>query len=73
VNRLKAITRCGMGRCQGRFCGLASAEVTAQVLNMPLEAVGRSRGQAPVKPIPLAISLAGNVAAAARDETSAPA
>jgi NADPH-dependent 2,4-dienoyl-CoA reductase/sulfur reductase-like enzyme len=73
VNRLKAITRCGMGRCQGRFCGLAAAELTAHAMNMPLEAVGRSRGQAPVKPIPLAISLAGNVAAAARDETSAPA
>ena len=23
VNRLKAITRCGMGRCPGRFCALA--------------------------------------------------
>jgi len=73
VNRLKAITRCGMGRCQGRFCGLAAAELTAHQLNAPLEAVGRLRGQAPVKPIPLAISLAGNAAAAARDETSAPA
>lgn len=73
VNRLKAITRCGMGRCQGRFCGLVAAELTAHAMDMPLEAVGRLRGQAPVKPIPLAISLAGNAAAAARDETSAPA
>ena len=32
VNRLKAITRCGMGRCQGRFCGLAAAELTAHAL-----------------------------------------
>jgi NADPH-dependent 2,4-dienoyl-CoA reductase/sulfur reductase-like enzyme len=73
VNRLKAITRCGMGRCQGRFCGLAAAELTAQTLGIPLEAVGRLRTQPPVKPIPLAVSLAGNSAAAARDETSAPA
>ncbi len=73
VNRLKAITRCGMGRCQGRFCGLAAAELTAQTLGIPLEAVGRLRAQPPVKPIPLAVSLAGNSAAAARDETSAPA
>jgi NADPH-dependent 2,4-dienoyl-CoA reductase/sulfur reductase-like enzyme len=73
VNRLKAITRCGMGRCQGRFCGLAAAELTAQELNMPLEAVGRLRGQPPVKPIPLAISLAEKAVAAAPDETSAPA
>ena len=71
VNRLKAITRCGMGRCQGRFCGLAAAELTAHALDIPLEAVGRLRAQPPVKPIPL--SLAGNPAAAARDETSAPA
>jgi len=73
VNRLKAITRCGMGRCQGRFCGLAAAELTAQTLGIPLEAVGRLRTQPPVKPIPLAVSLARNAPAAARDETSAPA
>jgi len=73
VNRLKAITRCGMGRCQGRFCGLAAAELTAHALSVPLEAVGRLRGQPPVKPIPLAISPAENAADAARDETSAPA
>jgi len=73
VNRLKAITRCGMGRCQGRFCGLAAAELTAHALNVPLESVGRLRAQAPIKPIPLAIGPAGNSAAAARDETSAPA
>jgi NADPH-dependent 2,4-dienoyl-CoA reductase/sulfur reductase-like enzyme len=58
VNRLKAITRCGMGRCQGRFCGLAAAELTAQTLKVPLEAVGRLRAQPPVKPLPLGISRA---------------
>jgi NADPH-dependent 2,4-dienoyl-CoA reductase/sulfur reductase-like enzyme len=73
VNRLKAITRCGMGRCQGRFCGLPGAELIAHALNVPLEAVGRLRGQAPVKPIPLSISPAGNAVAAAHGETSAPA
>jgi NADPH-dependent 2,4-dienoyl-CoA reductase/sulfur reductase-like enzyme len=73
VNRLKAITRCGMGRCQGRFCGLAAAELTAHELNVSLEAVGRLRMQPPIKPIPLAISPAENAAGAARDETSAPA
>jgi len=55
VNRLKAITRCGMGRCQGRFCGLAAAELTAHELNISLEAVGRLRGQPPVKPLPLGV------------------
>jgi NADPH-dependent 2,4-dienoyl-CoA reductase/sulfur reductase-like enzyme len=58
VNRLKAITRCGMGRCQGRFCGLAAAELTAQELNVPLDSVGRLRVQPPVKPIPLNLAQA---------------
>jgi len=73
VNRLKAITRCGMGRCQGRFCGLAAAELTAQTLGLPLEAVGRLRVQPPVKPLPLAITPAETAPAAAPDGTSAPA
>jgi NADPH-dependent 2,4-dienoyl-CoA reductase/sulfur reductase-like enzyme len=73
VNRLKAITRCGMGRCQGRFCALAGAELTAHELSLPLEAVGRLRAQPPVKPLPLSVTLAESAAGAARDETSAPA
>jgi bacterioferritin-associated ferredoxin len=73
INRLKAITRCGMGRCQGRFCGLAAAELTAHALDVPLEAVGRLRAQAPIKPIPLSVSPARSAPGAARDETSAPA
>ena len=71
INRLKAITRCGMGRCQGRFCGLAAAELTADTLKVPLETVGRLRAQTPIKPIPLAISPAGSAVAVARGETSA--
>jgi len=55
INRLKAITRCGMGRCQGRFCGLPAAELTAWALDVPLEKVGRLRVQPPVKPLPLAV------------------
>jgi NADPH-dependent 2,4-dienoyl-CoA reductase/sulfur reductase-like enzyme len=58
VNRAKALTRCGMGRCQARFCGAAMTEAVAQALDRPLEEVGRLRGQAPVKPIPLDAALA---------------
>ena len=54
VNRAKAFSRVGMGRCQGRYCGLAGAEIMAAALGVPLDAVGRLRGQAPVKPLPLA-------------------
>ena len=32
VNRAKAFSRVGMGRCQGRFCGHAAAEIVAQAL-----------------------------------------
>lgn len=50
ANRAKAFSRVGMGRCQGRYCGHAAAEVIAAAAHVPLEQVGRLRGQAPVKP-----------------------
>jgi NADPH-dependent 2,4-dienoyl-CoA reductase/sulfur reductase-like enzyme len=53
VNRVKAITRCGMGRCQGRFCGPALQEIVAGACGAPIAEAGRLRMQAPVKPIPL--------------------
>lgn len=56
ANRAKAFSRVGMGRCQGRFCAHAGAEVIAAEACVPLEAVGRLRGQAPVKPLPMAVS-----------------
>ena len=52
-NRAKAFSRIGMGRCQGRFCGLAGAEILAAERGVPVEAVGWLRGQAPVKPLPM--------------------
>lgn len=51
VNRAKAFSRVGMGRCQGRFCGHAAAEIVAQSCGVPIEQVGRLRSQAPVKPL----------------------
>jgi len=53
VNRAKAFTRIGMGRCQGRVCGMAAAEVLAVRLGCDVAEIGRLRGQAPVKPLPL--------------------
>jgi NADPH-dependent 2,4-dienoyl-CoA reductase/sulfur reductase-like enzyme len=53
VNRLKAFTRIGMGRCQGRVCGIAAAELLARARAVPVELAGRLRGQAPVKPVPI--------------------
>jgi len=53
ANRVKAFGRVGMGRCQGRYCANAAAEIVAHAANVPLEQVGRLRGQAPVKPLPM--------------------
>ncbi len=51
ANRAKAFSRVGMGRCQGRYCGEAAAEVIAAASGVATEAVGRLRAQAPVKPL----------------------
>jgi len=52
MNRLKALTRIGMGRCQGRVCGQAAAELLARACEADIAAAGRLRGNPPVKPIP---------------------
>jgi bacterioferritin-associated ferredoxin len=72
INRLKALTRIGMGRCQGRMCGEAALTLLAEETGKPLDAVGRLRSQPPVKPIPLSPQmLADDIAeipVEARDE-----
>jgi NADPH-dependent 2,4-dienoyl-CoA reductase/sulfur reductase-like enzyme len=55
MNRLKAFTRIGMGRCQGRVCGHAAAEILARAQGIDIAAVGRLRGNPPVKPVPIAV------------------
>ncbi|WP_395020113.1 FAD-dependent oxidoreductase [Dongia sp.] len=59
INRVKAATRLGMGRCQGRVCGIAGAEVLAARLGVSVDSVGRLRAQPPVKPVPIE-ALAGD-------------
>jgi len=61
MNRLKALSRVGMGRCQGRMCGVAAAEILAHATGLPLQQVGRLRGQAPIKPIPIHLAAAPRV------------
>lgn len=58
ANRAKAFSRVGMGRCQGRYCGHAAAEIIAHAADVPIEEAGRLRGQAPVKPLPIALTEA---------------
>jgi NADPH-dependent 2,4-dienoyl-CoA reductase/sulfur reductase-like enzyme len=66
LNRAKAYCRIGMGRCQGRLCGPAAAEVMAQALGVSTDSVGRFRGQPPIKPVPISV-----LAMAQRSETVA--
>ena len=72
INRLKALTRVGMGRCQGRMCGEAASALLAYETGLPFDAIGRLRASAPIKPIPLAAALCDERVAAvpedARDE-----
>lgn len=58
VNRIKAYTRCGMGRCQGRYCGTAAAELTAIERGVARAEVGQLRVQAPIKPLPVSAVFA---------------
>lgn len=58
VNRVKAMTRCGMGRCQGRVCGPALQEVVAGATGGDGASAGRLRAQAPVKPLALSVAEA---------------
>jgi NADPH-dependent 2,4-dienoyl-CoA reductase/sulfur reductase-like enzyme len=70
MNRLKALTRIGMGRCQGRMCGDAAARLLAQAAGVPLADVGRLRAQAPVKPLSIGalVDAAAPAAAVPADE-----
>jgi len=53
-NQLKAFLRCGMGPCQGRFCGLTVGEIIADVRGVSPAEVGYYRLRPPVKPITVA-------------------
>jgi NADPH-dependent 2,4-dienoyl-CoA reductase/sulfur reductase-like enzyme len=58
VNRAKSLGRVGMGRCQGRYCELAAAEIVAARAGQACaREAGRLRGQAPVRPAPVGALL----------------
>ncbi len=52
-NQLKAFSRCGMGPCQGRLCGLTISEMIARQRGVPVAEVGALRLRPPVKPLML--------------------
>lgn len=53
-NQTKAFGRCGMGPCQGRYCGLTVTEILAEKNALPHDEVGSYRIRAPIKPVTLA-------------------
>jgi bacterioferritin-associated ferredoxin len=52
-NQVKAFLRCGMGPCQGRYCGLTVTELVAQERRIPPSEAGHFRLRWPAKPITL--------------------
>jgi thioredoxin reductase/bacterioferritin-associated ferredoxin len=50
-NQLKSFTRCGMGPCQGRQCGLTASEIIAAERGLAPDEVGYQRVRPPIKPI----------------------
>lgn len=64
-NQMKAFLRCGMGPCQGRFCGLTVSEIIADVRGVPVAEVGYYRVRYPTKPLTL-----GEMAAIPQTESS---
>lgn len=50
-SQTKAFSRCGMGPCQGRLCGLTVTEVIAQARGVSPAEVGDHRVRPPMKPI----------------------
>lgn len=53
-NQTKFFSRCGMGPCQGRLCGLTVTQILSKTLGKSHECVGSYRIRAPLKPVPLA-------------------
>jgi NADPH-dependent 2,4-dienoyl-CoA reductase/sulfur reductase-like enzyme len=52
-NQMKSFLRCGMGPCQGRFCGLTVTELIADARGVPPSEVGYYRLRFPTKPLTL--------------------
>ena len=53
-NQTKFFSRCGMGPCQGRMCGLVVTQILAAELHQPPQQIGAYRIRSPLRPIPLA-------------------
>ena len=50
-NQLKSFCRAGMGRCQGRMCGLTIQQMIADNNNLPEKDIGYFRLRPPIRPL----------------------
>ena len=53
ISEIKAITRAGMGECQGRMCGLHLNRLIAQRSNKAPHEVGLNTARPPIYPLPI--------------------
>jgi len=51
LNSLKSFTRCGMGNCQGRFCGLTLLEIMSEKTNVSIEELNYLKIRSPIRPV----------------------
>ncbi len=52
-NQAKSFLRCGMGPCQGRYCGPTVTEIIAAERGIGVAESGYYRIRPPLKPLPL--------------------
>ena len=52
-NQLKAFSRCGMGNCQGRYCGMTVINLFSEMIGQTPEKTGYFRIRNPIKPVTL--------------------
>ena len=52
-NQVKALTRAGMGHCQGRMCACVTAALVAETSGQAIDQIAMLRSRYPVKPVTL--------------------
>ena len=52
---LKRLTRAGMGRCQGRYCGALIVDLVSRRCGTPIDEFSFFAPRMPFKPVPIAI------------------
>jgi NADPH-dependent 2,4-dienoyl-CoA reductase/sulfur reductase-like enzyme len=62
LGAIKRLTRAGMGRCQGRYCGRLIAEIAARRTGRPIDELSFFAPRMPLKPVAIAAAAPPEVA-----------